>query len=298
VFSYLGATVSYVIIAVPIFMGKYKDKSGSDLSSIISMNAFVSMYLIYTFSVVIEQTKKMADIAGYTARIVQMWEEIDRIESTEEDNEAVNDDDDTRIVAEDVTVCTPSGKQQLVSALNVEVVAGRSLIITGPNGIGCEYREERGSLREQLSYPGQQWGDDSGSVRVCGDADLAQLLSAVGLAQLVSRISSATGAAAADHLAYDRPYSVRFWLKVLSPGEQQKISIARVLFWRPRFAVLDECTSALDSAAEASVYQALVDAGITLVSVSHRQSLLKYHKMRLDLLPQGQYSLTPIASTL
>ncbi|KAJ2748009.1 hypothetical protein GGI20_000096 [Coemansia sp. BCRC 34301] len=328
VFSYLGATVSYVVIAVPIFMGRYDTKTGSELSSIISMNAFVSMYLIYRFSVVIEQAKKLSDIAGYTTRIVQLWEEVDRIDSVEGNDEAAEDCDDTRISAEDVTVCTPSGKQLLVAALNVEVVAGQSLIITGPNGTGktsvlrtlcglwCpaagSVRVPRrevfflpqlayivsGSLREQLSYPGQQWGHDSGSVRVCGDADLAQILSAVGLAYLVSRISSVTGATAASHLAYDRPYPVQFWLKILSPGEQQKMSAARVLFWRPRFAILDECTSALDAAAEASVYQAFVDAGITLVSVSHRQSLLKYHKMRLDLLPQGQYSLTPVIMTM
>ncbi|KAJ2063100.1 hypothetical protein GGI17_001947 [Coemansia sp. S146] len=324
VFSYLGATVSYAIIAVPIFLGKYDSKTGSELSSIISMNAFVSMYLIYRFSVVIEQAKKLTDIAGYTARIVQLWEEVDRIEDTEEQQEEDEYGDDTRIVAENVTVSTPSGEQVLVSALTVDVAAGQSLIITGPNGVGktsvlrtlCglwrpaagSVRVPRrelfflpqtayivsGSLREQLSYPGQQRGDNGGSVRVCGDADLARLLSAVGLAQLVGQISSATGASGADHLAYDRPYPVQFWLKVLSPGEQQKISAARVLFWRPRFAILDECTSALDAAAEANVYQALVDAGITLVSVSHRQSLLKYHHMRLDLLPQGQYSLAPI----
>ncbi|KAJ2023629.1 hypothetical protein H4S03_009282, partial [Coemansia sp. S3946] len=307
VFSYLGATVSYAIIAVPIFLGKYDGKTGSELSSIVSMNAFVSMYLIYRFSVVIEQAKKLTDIAGYTARIVQLWEEVDRVEDTEEQEEDAADDD-MRIVAENVTVSTPSGEQVLVSALTVDVAAGRSLIITGANGVGktsvlrtlCglwrpaagSVRVPRrelfflpqtayivaGSLREQLSYPGQQRGDN-GSVRVCGDADLARILSAVGLAQLVGRISSATGASGADHLAYDRPYPVQFWLKVLSPGEQQKISAARVLFWRPRFAILDECTSALDAAAEASVYQALVDAGITLVSVSHRQSLFKYHHM-------------------
>ncbi|KAJ2493860.1 hypothetical protein IWW37_000246 [Coemansia sp. RSA 2050] len=330
VFSYLGATVSYAIIAVPIFLGKYDAKTGSELSSIISMNAFVSMYLIYRFSVVIEQAKRLSDIAGYTARVVQLWEEVDRIEDMEyhhhqQEEEEDSDEDDMRIVAENVTVSTPSGDQVLVSALTVDVVAGRSLIITGPNGVGktsvlrtlCglwrpaagSVRVPRhelfflpqaayivsGSLREQLSYPGQRRGKSSGSLaRVCGDADLARLLSAVGLAQLVGRITSATGASAADHLAYDRPYPVRFWLKVLSPGEQQKISAARALFWRPRFAILDECTSALDSATEANIYQALVDAGITLVSVSHRQSLLKYHHMRLDLLPQGQYSLAPV----
>ncbi|KAJ1884783.1 hypothetical protein LPJ66_010441, partial [Kickxella alabastrina] len=77
VFSYLGSTVSYVIIAIPIFMGRYDDKSGSEMSGIISLNAFVSLYLIYRFSVVIEQTRKLTDVAGFTARIVQLWEEID-----------------------------------------------------------------------------------------------------------------------------------------------------------------------------------------------------------------------------
>ncbi|KAI8324632.1 hypothetical protein GQ54DRAFT_284341 [Martensiomyces pterosporus] len=312
-FSYLGASVSYVIIAIPIFVGVYDDKTGPDLSSIISMNAFVSMYLIYRFTVVIEQAKKLTDIAGFAARIVQLWEELDGLEAlgadSDEGEQRPGDGSETGISAQDLAVCTPSGTP-LVRGLTVDIEPGNSLIITGANGVGktsvlrtlCGLWQPSsgnvrlpysggapdvfflpqmpyivgGSLREQLSYPGS-WGSE---LRVCRDRDLDDLLETVGLPRLIAKLSQAAS-------------SEQFWLKTLSPGEQQKISIARVLFWKPKFAVLDECTSSLDQAAEASLYQALVDNNITLISVSHRDALLRYHRRRLDLTTQG-YTITDI----
>ncbi|TQW01992.1 ABC transporter [Cordyceps javanica] len=60
----------------------------------------------------------------------------------------------------------------------------------------------------------------------------------------------------------------------LSGGELQRLAIARVLVRRPRIVVLDEATSAVDSATEAAVQQALqaLSEGRTVFTVAHRLS--------------------------
>ena len=83
------------------------------------------------------------------------------------------------------------------------------------------------------------------------------------------------------------------WAKVLSPGEQQRVSFARILLNRPQVVFLDEATSALDEGLEYAVYD-LVRTELPdtiLVSVSHRPSVDKYHEQHLELLGGGEWRL-------
>lgn len=62
--------------------------------------------------------------------------------------------------------------------------------------------------------------------------------------------------------------------EVLSGGEKQRLVIARLLYHQPTFAILDECTSAVSHVIEAVLYKEMIEAGITLVTVSHRCVLI------------------------
>jgi ABC-type uncharacterized transport system fused permease/ATPase subunit len=101
------------------------------------------------------------------------------------------------------------------------------------------------------------------------DAALAAALRAVSLGGLLARTGGLD--AEAD------------WSAVLSLGEQQRVAFARLLLSRPRLALLDESSSALDGEAEAAAYAALRAAGTTYISVGHRESLRAFHTRLLRL---------------
>ncbi|WP_152220617.1 ABC transporter ATP-binding protein/permease [Pseudomonas sp. SCB32] len=117
-----------------------------------------------------------------------------------------------------------------------------------------------GTLAEALCYP--EPGNSHDAER------MKEVLHLCRLDSLASRLDEA------DH-----------WQRVLSPGEQQRLAIARALLFAPRWLFLDEATSALDEADEAAVYQVLLEQlpGVTLVSIGHRGSLKRFHPRQLRL---------------
>lgn len=76
----------------------------------------------------------------------------------------------------------------------------------------------------------------------------------------------------------DRP------VRLLSGGEMQRVSIARAVVLQPLLLVADEPTGNLDSAATKMVmdcFKALNEQGLTILLVTHNQSLLQYSTRHL-----------------
>jgi vitamin B12/bleomycin/antimicrobial peptide transport system ATP-binding/permease protein len=121
-----------------------------------------------------------------------------------------------------------------------------------------------GTLREVVSFPAKH---DQFS-----DADIRAALEDCKLGHLVNRLDESQN-----------------WALQLSPGEQQRLSFARVLLIKPRWLFLDEATAALDDATEARMYALVRErlAGVSIISIGHRPSLRQFHTRRIELSPSA-----------
>jgi len=115
------------------------------------------------------------------------------------------------------------------------------------------------SLRGLLAYP---------QVRSIDDMLLVDVLGKVGLGGLIGQLDKQAE-----------------WERVLSGGEQQRVSLARALLYRPDTLYLDEATSQLDVGSAQGLLEMLKRElpGCTVVAVTHQEGVAKVFGKTLEL---------------
>jgi ATP-binding cassette, subfamily D (ALD), peroxisomal long-chain fatty acid import protein len=126
-----------------------------------------------------------------------------------------------------------------------------------------------GSLRDQVIYPDNRADMTAKEVT---DDDLKKILEVVELESLVARADG-----------WDAELE---WRDALSGGDKQRIAMARLFYHAPKYAILDECTSALSLDVEQKFYTHAKKLGITLLTVSHR-----YHSLLSELIKVRRYGI-------
>ncbi|KAJ3110265.1 ATP-binding cassette sub- D member 4 [Phlyctochytrium bullatum] len=80
--NYLGACLGYLIIAIPVFDGTLDGVAPGELAEIVAKNLFLTLYLIYRFTMITDTADKFSDLAGMTARIGHLLEVLDGVATT------------------------------------------------------------------------------------------------------------------------------------------------------------------------------------------------------------------------
>ena len=262
--------------------------------------------------------KDLSELAGYTSRVYTLISTLHRVHASayhttpgmHPELYSLSDIYGTLhlgydgVRLEEVPVVAPSlfpmAGTELIPSLSFVVNSGAHLLVSGPNGVGKSaiarilaglwpvYRglvsrprsigtdgiiflPQRpylsvGTLRDQVIYPHTEVDMQEAGRR---DIELSRVLEAAKLGYLPDR---------------EGGWDVRkTWQDVLSGGEKQRMALARLIYHEPRYAIIDEGTSAVSSDVEGLLYETAKEKGITLITISTRASLKKYHEFHLQL---------------
>ncbi|KAG0469404.1 hypothetical protein HPP92_016104 [Vanilla planifolia] len=314
--KYLGATVGVVLIIEPFFAGNLRPDSSTigkaEMLSNLRYHTSVIISLFQSLGTLSISARRLNRLSGLADRIHELILISRELAVVRESSSVPNDGNNNHfsegsyIEFSNVKVVTPTG-HVLVDDLTLKVDSGSNLLITGPNGsgksslfrvlgglwplvsghivkpgVGSDLNKEifyvpqrpytaYGTLRDQLIYP------------ITADEE-TDPLTYEGMVELLKNVDL-------EYLLERYPLDEEInWGDELSLGEQQRLGMARLFFHKPKFAILDECTSAVTTDMEERFCAKVRAMGTSCITISHRPALVAFHDIVLSLDGEGGWT--------
>lgn len=299
---------NYVAIIIPTLIVGPLYMMGRVEFGVVTQAQSAFAQVLVALSVIILQFEGLSAFAAGVKRLGGLWDELDDFDSDdaqmETDSQIALEETSRNLKLTELTVQTPGGEKTLTRRLNFALPPGESVLIMGASGTGKSsllrtiaglwqggegtierpnlnrliFLSQRpymveGNLRAQLVYPRGEEGADDGLI--------LEALKKVNFTEVLDRVDG----------DFDRAVD---WTNILSLGEQQRVSFARIFLLNPVLAFLDEATSSLDEANERALYQNLRDFGISYVSVGHRSTLKEFHDHLIVLNKDGTVDISEL----
>ena len=300
--AFFTSGYNYIALVVPLFVVAPLYLRGEIKFGVIAQATGAFAQVLAAMSLIITQFERLSSYAAGVVRLGGLWEALNGDENEDEDDPEITLQEGSSLVLKDLTVRPPKSERELVENLSLSLTKGGSLLIMGASGTGKSsllrtisglwnsgegsiQRPQlkkmmfvpqkpymiQGSLKDNILYP--QRDPD-----ITEDA-LKEALKKVNLEALTDRVNGDFNA------SLD-------WSNILSLGEQQRLSFARLLLYKPDLAFLDESTSALDEENEKALYGILKETGCSYVSVGHRSTLRAFHDNLLKIESEAKWTLT------
>jgi putative ATP-binding cassette transporter len=306
--GFFTSSYNYIALILPLMIVGPMYMRGTVEFGVVTQSASAFAQVLMALSVVVAQFEGLSAFAASIKRLGELWDELDDYDAEdalmEKTSSAPDDEKALALKLTDLTVQTPSGDKTLTRQLNFTLPPGKSVLIMGPSGTGKSsllrtiaglwqsgsgsverpklnhlmFLPQRpymvlGNLRAQIVYPLNEEGAD--------DELIKEALKKVSFSDVLDRVDG----------DFDR---IVDWTNVLSLGEQQRISFARIFLRQPILAFLDESTSALDEESERLLYRSLRELGISFVSVGHSSALKEFHDYLLVLKKDGTVEMSEL----